>query len=211
MAKKYRNSYHFKLNSILIIVCFTIVLVYVFNTNKPSIFEGYEYIEVEENYGKDIEIYCSIENLPASYFKSLAILECSGKKNYPHRFEKHVYSKLVDVKHGKLTEYQNITTQMLKNKTDNEIRKLATSWGPFQIMGYKCMELSIKVEDLSGKDAVFWGITWVNKTYGKYLRQKKYKDAFHIHNTGHPYPLNNKPFTHDPFYVENGLKYMMHF
>ena len=211
MTRRTKNTYHFQFNTIIILICFIIVFFYIFNTNKPSIIEGYEYVEVVENYGKEIDLYCSLEQLPPSYFKSLAILECSGKKDFPHRFERHVYKKLKEVKRGERKEYENITQNMLKNITNEGLKNLATSWGPFQIMGYKCLEMHIKIEDLRGNDAVFWGVKWVNNTYGNYLRQGKFKDAFHIHNTGKRYPLDNKPFTHDPNYVENGIKYMAHF
>ena len=73
------------------------------------------------------------------------------------------------------------------------------------------MYLNIEIADLRGEDAVYWGVKWVSKTYGKLLREGRFQDAFHYHNTGKLYPKNNKPFTYHPNYVENGLKYMAHF
>lgn len=211
MAKKKSSNKKFPFNTIIILVSFAIVCFYFFNSEKPGILFGYAYEEVEENYGKEIDLYSGILQLPPTYFKSLAILECSGKKDFPHRFESHVYKKLQEVKQGKRSEYEYVTKEMLQNANDDAIRNLATSWGPFQIMGYKCLELKINIVDLRGDDAVFWGITWINKSYGKYLRQGKFKDAFHIHNTGKPFPLDGKSLTHNSNYVQNGLKYMTHF
>ncbi|MCX6233495.1 MAG: hypothetical protein NT175_02060 [Bacteroidetes bacterium] len=52
---------------------------------------------------------------------------------------------------------------------------------------------------------------WIDMTYGDYIRKGRYKDAFHIHNTGDTYPVAGPPKTYDPKYVENGLMYMKYF
>ena len=83
---------------------------------------------------------------------------------------------------------------------------LASSWGPFQVMGYKCIELGVKLEDIRGENAVYWGIYWINKNYGDWLRKGKFEEAFRIHNTGSP---NGK--TTNSNYVSNGMKYMRDF
>jgi len=43
------------------------------------------------------------------------------------------------------------------------------------------------------------------------LREDRYKDAFHMHNTGHLYPKSGKPRTHDPYYVAKGLAHIEYF
>jgi hypothetical protein len=54
-------------------------------------------------------------------------------------------------------------------------------------------------------------VKWIDLTYGDYIRRGQYKDAFHIHNTGRPYPDSGPPKTYDPKYVPNGLMYMKYF
>ena len=104
-----------------------------------------------------------------------------------------------------------ITHEMIADASDEALKNLAKSWGPFQLMGYKCLHLDVKVKDLRGDDALDWGAKWIKLEYGHLLRKKRYKDAFHYHNTGKTYPKSGIPKTHDPKYVDNGLKYMAYF
>ena len=99
----------------------------------------------------------------------------------------------------------------LRDATDGALKNMASSWGPFQIMGYKCIWLDIQLQDLRGEEALYWAVKWIDKTYGDYIRRGQYKDAFHIHNTGRPYPESGPPKTYDPKYVPNGLMYMKYF
>ncbi|MBO4777896.1 MAG: hypothetical protein J5588_05315 [Bacteroidales bacterium] len=168
-------------------------------------------LRVEENYGKAIDSCAKIFNLNSRYIKSLACLECSGRTDRPNRFERHVYKRLKNVRDGKLTDYEGVTQKMLHDASDDALKNLATSWGPFQIMGYKCLHLNINVADLRGNDGVYWGVKWINMEYGHLLKKGRYRDAFHYHNTGRVYPANGKPTTYDPNYVSNGLEYMKYF
>ena len=168
-------------------------------------------LRVEENYGKAIDSCAKIFNLNSRYIKSLACLECSGRTDRPNRFERHVYKRLKNVRDGKLADYEGVTQKMLHDASDDALKNLATSWGPFQIMGYKCLHLNINVADLRGSDAVYWGVKWINMEYGHLLKKGRYRDAFHYHNTGRVYPSNGKPTTYDKNYVPNGLEYMRHF
>lgn len=165
----------------------------------------------ETNYGKEIERAAKEFDIPANYLKALASLECSGNKPPGKRFERHVYHKLKKVKAGTLSKFENLTHNMLKNTPDDALKNLATSWGPFQLMGYKCIHLGVYVKDIRGEKAVWWGTKWIKETYGNYLKSKRYSDAFHIHNTGREYPKLGKTKTHDPNYVSNGLKFMQFF
>jgi hypothetical protein len=97
---------------------------------------------------------------------------------------------------------------MLEDASDEALRNLSSSWGPFQLMGYKCLLLDIKIKDIRGNEAIYYGVKWIDLTYGKYLRAKKFKDAFHIHNAGKPFPKSGISKTHNPQYVKRGLKYM---
>lgn len=150
-------------------------------------------------------------DLPASYLKALLILECSGKYNVPSRYEKHLFAKFKKVRAGTLSSYNGITRKMIKNASDAALKNMATSWGPFQIMGSHALMLGVNVRNLRGFNSLYWGVKWINDNYGDYLRKGKFKDAFHLHNAGKPFPADGVPRTHDPDYVYNGLKYMKYF
>lgn len=158
------------------------------------------------NYGKKIEIYAKEFGLPAEYLKALVILECSGKRDFTPRFEKKVFERLKQVRSGERESYDNILQSDIHDATDAALRNLATSWGPFQIMGYKCIHLGLKLEDLRGENAVYWGIKWINLEYGDYLRQNQFEESFRIHNTG-----KKDGRTYDPDYVPNGLRHIKKF
>ena len=100
---------------------------------------------------------------------------------------------------------------MLKDASDDALRNLATSWGPFQLMGYKCFELGIKVSDIRGESSIDWSVKWISDSYGNYLKNERYADAFHIHNTGRPIPKSGRHLTYNKDYVEKGLDYMNYF
>lgn len=163
---------------------------------------------VNENYGTIIDSCARVVGLSSAYLKALACLECSGRTDMPKRFEKHVYKRLKNVREGKLASYEGVTSAMIQDASDDALKNLATSWGPFQIMGYKCLHLHINVADLRGKDAVYWGVKWIKGEYGHLLQKGRYRDAFHYHNTGRVYPADGKPTTYDKNYVPNGLTYM---
>lgn len=168
-------------------------------------------IRTHENYGAEIDKLAAQFDLSPEYLKSLIILECSGLKKIKPRFERHIYKRLVDVREKRLDRFENLTYADLKDATDDALKNMARSWGPFQIMGYKCVWLDIQLKDLRGDDAVYWGVKWIDRTYGDYIRDGRYKDAFHIHNTGRPYPASGPPKTYDPKYVANGMMYMKYF
>ena len=163
------------------------------------------------NYGKDVDRYAAEFGISGKYLKSLIILESSGRKNVPPRFEKHVYHRLKKLKAGQLKQFENLRPGHLKSATDEALKNMARSWGPFQVMGYKCILLGINIRDLRGEKAVYWGVKWIDMTYGNSLKKGRYKDAFHLHNTGKPYPKVGPPKTHNPNYVKNGLSYMQYF
>jgi len=122
-----------------------------------------------------------------------------------------MFLKLDAVARGKQKSLETVKADHLIGMTDGDLQKLASSWGPFQIMGYKCYEISVDVDALQGKKAVENGAKWINKNYGDYLRKGLYKDAFHIHNTGKPYPRVGSPKTYHKSYVPKGLKYIEEF
>lgn len=166
---------------------------------------------IEYVYAKRLDALAKSFNLPSAYLKSLLILECSGKYNVPSRFENGVFKRFKRIRAGNLSQYNGITQEMIHNASDSALKNMATSWGPFQIMGSHAVVMGINVRDLRGFNALYWGVKWIDSNYGAYLRKGKFKDSFHLHNTGKPYPQNGIPTTHDPDYVANGLKYMKYF
>lgn len=165
----------------------------------------------EINYSKDVDLIAEKYNLPAAYLKALIVLECSGVKPVKPRLEKHVFKKLKRVRENKGRKYEVLTHEQIKDASDAALENLARSWGPFQLMGYKCLQLGVKVNDIRGEDALDWGAKWIEIEYGNLLRKGRFRDAFHYHNTGRVYPSNGIPKTHDPNYVAHGLDYMEYF
>lgn len=212
MTKQRRRKIANGLIALLIIASLLIIIIKYFSYQKKDPPQTMNvFLLTEENYGEEINQIASSMNLPASYFKALIVLESSGLKNVSPRFEPHVYEKLKAVKNGTLESYEHVTKEDLADATDAALRNLASSWGPFQLMGYKCMLMEIKIADIRGTKSVFWGMKWINMTYGDYLRERKFNDAFHIHNTGKPFPRNGKSKTYHPYYVDHGLQYMKKF
>lgn len=180
------------------------------NSFKPEDTKGGTQM-VLKNYGNDIDSAAHVFHLPSTYLKALCMLECSGKKVFQERFEPHVYDKLKMVKRKELGNYEHVTPDMLQDANEEALKNLASSWGPFQLMGYKCLLLDIKIRDIRGDQAIYYGTKWIDLTYGESLRNKDFKDAFHLHNAGSKYPSNGVPKTHDPSYCAKGLKYMQWF
>lgn len=162
--------------------------------------------KTEINYGLQVDELAKEFDLPTEFLKALIVLECSGQKKIPSRYEKHVFKRLRMVRDGKKRNYEQIRPKDLRDATDAVLRNLSSSWGPFQLMGYKCIKLNIKVQDLRGEKSLYYAIKWINEEYGDYLRRGMYEEAFRIHNTG---KRNGK--THDPNYVSNGISYIKYF
>jgi len=163
------------------------------------------------HYSAEVALWSDEFGLPTEYFLALIQLESGGRKPAGYRFEPHVFERLQSVRDGRLAHYENITQQDIAEASDEALKNMATSWGPFQLMGYKCVLLDVQIRDLRGEDAIQSGMTWINMTYGDLLRQGKFQDAFHLHNTGKPYPKQGPPATFHPDYVERGMEYMRKF
>ena len=163
------------------------------------------------NYGREVKKLARQFDLSPSYLMALIMLECSGVSDVPPRFEKHVFKKLKDVREKKVSDLENISYKDISNASDDALKNLASSWGPFQLMGYKCIHLGISIKDLRGDNSLYYGVKWINDTYGDYIRQKRYKDAFHIHNTGRPVPKDGQYRTYDKSYVPRGMEYIKEF
>lgn len=166
---------------------------------------------VEINYGEAIKKQALKRNLNVNFLKALCMLECSGRKNVPSRFEPHVYQKLLIVKKNKGKFYEKIHHGQIKMLSDGAIRNLSSSWGPFQLMGIRSINLNCSVSDLRGPMAVEKALAWIDGEYGYLLKEQRFKDAFHKHNTGKLYPDFGPPKTYNPNYVNLGLRFMKYY
>ncbi len=171
---------------------------------------------VEQNYQTEVVRVAEGYDLPPSYLLALIILECGGHDPCGSRFEPKRFRQLKNLRDGKRRKFESLRRTDLEGKTDDQIRQLATSWGTFQIMGYHTLTLStemdpIDVDDLTGARAIEIGVHWIDVNYGSLLRDERYKDAFHMHNTGRLYPKIGGPKTYDPQYIPNGLAHMSYF
>jgi hypothetical protein len=166
----------------------------------------------EKNYKEEMLFLSKKYNVPYAYLMALTVLECGGEKPAGHRYEPGILKKLENVKGGRVDRLENIYAKHLSNCDDGCLENLATSWGPFQLMGYKAIPLGVVVDKLRHEDdAAEIGVKWIAEEYGHFLKKKKFKDAFHYHNTGQRFPLSGRPRTHSPYYVSDGLKYMKYF
>ena len=163
------------------------------------------------HYGAEVHKWAEDFKLPETFLLALIQLESGGRKPAGKRFEFHVFERLNEVRNGKRKQYEQITSADLVGASDEAIRNLATSWGPFQLMGYKCIQLDVQLRDIRGKNAILEGVKWIDLTYGDVLRSGRYEDAFHMHNTGKPLPANGEPTTFHPDYVNRGMAYMRKF
>jgi hypothetical protein len=164
-----------------------------------------------ENYQKPVDSLAKVFNLPPDFLMALIMLESSGRKKVPVRFEKSIYNDLKNLQSGKIDKFENLTKSDLKGVKDKTLKALASSYGPFQIMGYKKYILNISLDDLKGNKNMYYAIKWIDMSYGEMLRNEEYKDAFHFHNAGKRHPEVGGPTTYDPKYVENGLNYQKYF
>ncbi|MBL4755698.1 MAG: hypothetical protein JKY52_19155 [Flavobacteriales bacterium] len=165
----------------------------------------------EANYGSELDEIAEKYDLPAPFLKALIVLECSGRKPVRPRYEKHIFKKLKKVRDENGRTFEKITQNMIADASDEALKNLSKSWGPFQLMGYKCLYLEVHVNDIRGDDALEWGAKWIKLEYGHLLRKERYQDAFHYHNTGSLYPKSGDSKTYDPLYVEKGMKYIDYF
>jgi hypothetical protein len=165
-----------------------------------------------KNYSEEIAALSAQYQVSYDYLMALIVLECRGDKPAGQRFEKGVFRSLKRVKEGKQRKFESIKQEDLADCDEQCLTDLATSWGPFQLMGYKSVHMGIPVTDLHDEEtAAEVGVKWIKEIYGKYLIKKQWKDGFHVHNTGERFPLSGHAKTHDPYYVSDGLKYMKYF
>ena len=160
------------------------------------------------NYGDAIKKEADFYKLNPFSLKALCMLECGGRKKVPSRFEKHIYKELLRVKNTPNSHFEQIKHHQIRMLSNSAIKNLASSWGPFQLMGVRSINMHCSISELRGDNSVHYAIKWINEEYGYLIKKERYKDAFHKHNTGRLYPKIGPPKTHDPQYVNKGLKFM---
>ena len=69
--------------------------------------------------------------------------------------------KLKKLKNKEIDKYDCLFPKDLQNASDEALKNLATSWGPFQLMGYKCLELGVTVKDLRGRNTIDHSVDWI--------------------------------------------------
>ena len=104
---------------------------------------------------------------------------------------------------------RNVTHASIANASDAALVNLATSWGPFQLMGYHSIGLKTTVSQIRGADSLNHGVAWIKEDYGHILSKGQFRDAFHWHNAGKRYPKSGK--TKSRSYVRRGLSAMEYF
>lgn len=196
------------IGSILLILTVLILVIKRFGDVRSSRYSEVVLHRTYDNYGKKVIKSAEKYKLPPEFLLSLIALECSGRRLIPSRFEPKVYEQLIKVQNQELLSYDHVFARHLKDKSITEIKELASSWGPYQLMGYKSFELGCRLRDIKGRNSIEIGTSWIDQTYGEYLRSGRYKDAFHIHNTGRKYPLIGPPRTYHRSYVPQGLKFL---
>lgn len=162
----------------------------------------------ENNYGDEVRKWSAHYDVSFPYLMALIQLESGGRMPAGKRFEKHVFARLKEVQGGDRAKYEHVEQSDLLGANDEALKNLATSWGPFQLMGYKCILLNLQIRDIRGQDAVRAGVEWIDATYGDVLRAGNYRDAFHLHNTGKPFPESGIAQTFHADYVPKGMRLM---
>ena len=163
------------------------------------------------NYHEQLAPLARKHSLPENYLLALIALESSGRKIIPHRFESHVHEKLKLVKNGKKSNLEKVQTSDLKNVSNETMKQLASSLVPFQILWYKSYEIGVSLEELKNKRTIDLSLKWIDLNYGKYLREGRFQDAFHYHNTGRKLPRMGPPKTYNKEYIPKGMRYMDEF
>ncbi len=198
----------------IILICITLVLFRGYwwrSLAEGPVGEYFGKQAVIDNYGQDFKTLGREFNIAPEYLAALCMLESGGRKPAGSRYEKHVYARLRLVKMGLKAQYEHVKPADLSEAGDEALQNLATSWGPFQLMGYKFLLYDVKIKDLRENNGTYWGVRWINEAYGKFLRKGDYKNAFHYHNTGRTIPANGVSKTHDPNYVKRGIELMAYF
>ena len=163
-------------------------------------------LEIYRKWDAEIQKAVAGTDVSPAYLAALITLESSppGNRN-SIRFEKHVYKRLLELKHDNRA-YGGLSRTAVSAYSDQTLKQLATSYGLIQIMGYHCLKLGCRVEELKGDYQLQWAAAYMQFHYGTRAKQKAWEECFRIHNTGRP---DGRTGRRD--YVERGLTRMRYY
>lgn len=184
-------------------LCASVAFPLVFLLTSSSCFQDDEdamMLDMYHRFHIEIDQATNGTPIPAAYLAALISLESLPLGNRDSaRFEPMIYERLLDLKwDGKSFGYMKRSE--IQKYEDPEIRRLATSYGLTQIMGYHCIDLGCSVDDLKSSYHLVWAVAWMRKNYNRMAVNRNWAACFRIHNTGRP---DGKPGR--PDYVTRGL------
>ena len=172
----------------------------------PESNEDLQMLEIYRGMNKEIWQATYGTAIPESYLAAIISLESYPSRNRnSKRFEKHIYNSLLDLKYrGK--KFGGLTQNQVKNISDENLKLYATSFGLTQMMGFHCLKIGCKLEELVGPYQLQWAVVWMEKNYGNFANKGLLPHCFRMHNTGRPHGR-----THRFDYVEVGLRRMKYY
>ena len=122
-----------------------------------------------------------------------------------------VYQELKKVREGHQEQYKQIQQHHVIAASDEALRELATSWGIFQIQGYKVVPYGIPLSKLRSQEELEYSVSWIAKSYGHHLKRQEYREVFFLHSPAAPVDQNEISKIQDSKYILNGLKHITWF
>jgi len=185
---------------------FVLSLIFTLLLRCPENEEDVIMFHIYHSLNDEITLAVKGTDIDPAYLAALISLESHPPGNRKsQRFEQNIYDRLLELKNdGK--NFGRIPRKTVMEKSDKELRDLATSFGLTQIMGFHCLDLGCNPEDLKGMYHLQWAAAWMQKNYGKKARERNWSSCFRIHNTG-----KSQGETHRRDYVERGLARMAYY
>ena len=104
-------------------------------------------VAIHSQHGPLITTQCALSSISPSFIAALIANESGGERTVT-RFEPAVFQRFLDVQHGKRPSYAGYTREKVEGKDTTSLRRLATSWGLTQIMGYHAPRFGLEPIDL---------------------------------------------------------------
>jgi hypothetical protein len=99
-------------------IVITIIGIIYFKKNDKFYYQ----LQVEKNYGYEINKAAIAFDIDPNYLKALCLLESSGELPAGKRFEKKVYNDLKQLRARKIKKYSGLTPDMIKNASDEALK-----------------------------------------------------------------------------------------
>lgn len=183
---------------------------------------------IHQEYGDVLHQVTRQFSLPPEFLAALIANESNGRMD-AQRFEPHVLNRLLLAVRGKKEfrdpslirpipqeEWLRVADRAIGRREPGssffaaglkEMERLATSWGPTQMMGWHSVDWSYPIGELLEKQLHFIHarklLEWGCQKYDLFPN-KDFEAMLRFWNTG--YPAGRK--TYDPDYVPNGLRRM---